>query len=306
MIYTLTLNTSLDYVIHIDELKTGEINKSSEYKIYPGGKGINVSLVLKELGLESTAMGFVAGHTGQWLESILASQGIHTEFVHLSEGITRINVKIRSKEEKTLQPVETDINFSGPIVTREELEEQKALLASVKTGDFVIISGSVPATVTVEDYRSIVQMLSEQGAYVVVDVAGEYLKAILECKPFLVKPNKEEIEELLNIRVDENNVEELARMLINMGAQNVLVSLGGDGGILCCSNGESIVMKAPKGRAVNTVGAGDSMVAGFVAGYLKKADYTYAMKLGIGAGSATAFKDGLASLNEIKAVVECM
>lgn len=302
MVYTLTLNTSLDYVAHVDELEVGKIHKTTMYSIYPGGKGINVSQVLKELGVENTALGFVAGHTGECLEAIMHDKCIHTDFVKLSCGITRVNMKIRSMMgDDTI--AETDINGIGPVIRADELEQLKKQLGRLNFGDTVIVSGSVPPSVSVEDYGELLNEVSKSHAMLVVDAVGDYLKEALKYRPFLIKPNKQE---LLDVFEEQSGaeVEALAGRLCDMGAENVLVSLGADGAFLKTSDGIAMSMKAPNGTAVNTVGAGDSMVAGFVAGYNATGDREYAMKLGICAGSATTFSDGLATGKQVYDLLE--
>lgn len=297
MIYTLTLNTSLDYVAHVDDLKIGQINKSSEYSIFPGGKGINVSQVLKNLGIESTALGFIAGYTGDALKAMTEDLGIATNFVRLSKGITRVNIKLRS-ENKENEIQETDINFKGPEVDANKLQELVGVLEKISAGDMLIVSGSVPPSVSPKDFGNLLKGVKEAGAVIIADVTGDYLKETLNCRPYLVKPNEDELKDFFDADSNEN-IEELARKMQGLGAENVLVSLGEKGALLCKEKGEIIRMESVKGKTVNTVGAGDSMVAGFVAGHIIYGDDINAMKLGISAGSATAFAEGLASNEEI-------
>lgn len=301
MVYTITLNTSLDYVVHVDRLSVGQIHKSSQYSIYPGGKGINVSQILKEFGIDSTAVGFVAGHTGECFVALVEDIGITTKFIKLSKGITRINVKTRSHEYENV--TETDINCAGPDVNSDELARLKAIVEGVDKNDIVVISGSVPTSVTSYEYGEIIRIASEKGATVIVDATGEYLSASLIHKPFLVKPNEQELREFFD--ADSNaDIEMLAFKMKELGAKNVLVSLGATGALLCTNEGEIIRMEAPKGLTVNTVGAGDSMVAGFVAGLVQNKDMGTALKLGVCAGSATAFSEGLASYEDIERLIE--
>lgn len=297
MIYTLTLNTSLDYVAHVDELGIGKINRSSEYNIFPGGKGINVSQVLKNLGIESIALGFIAGYTGDALKAMVEDLGIASEFVRLSKGITRVNIKLRSENsEDKLQ--ETDINFKGPEVSADELTQLKNVLQKISEGDMLVVSGSVPPSISPEAFGDMLKCVKENGVELVADVTGDYLKEALKCKPYIVKPNEEELKEFFCADKDEN-VEKLAQRMKDLGAGNVLVSLGEKGALLCKSDGEIIRMESAKGKAVNTVGAGDSMVAGFIAGHILYGDDIEAMKMGVSAGSATAFSEGLATCEEI-------
>lgn len=310
MIYTLTLNTSLDYVAHVDKLSVGNIHKTVNYSLYPGGKGINVSQVLAQLGVDNTALGFVAGHTGTCLESLMADRHIDTDFVHLSSGITRINMKIRSKNE-LFATEETDINGVGPNITDEEKKELLGKLAVVTSDDTVIVSGSVPPTVSVSEYENIIASIANQGAVLVVDAIGKYLEVALKYKPFLIKPNRDELYDFFGKQYtgdsDEVQLEEYAAKLAQMGAVNVLVSLGGDGALLYSRQPEGMVTyrkKAPKIDVISTVGAGDSMVAGFIAGYRAKQDVEYAMLLGICAGSATTMSEGLANCNAVEQLME--
>jgi len=297
MVYTLTLNTSLDYVVHVDKLSIGQINKSSRYDIYPGGKGINVSWVLKELGIESTALGFVAGHTGDCFEAMIREAGIDTNLIKLTDGMTRINIKTRSHEQESV--TETDINCAGPIVGSAQLNQMKEVVSRIQKDDILVVSGSVPPSIGPEEYGEMIQIATQNGAMVVVDVTGAYLLEALKYKPFLVKPNEQELRDLFG-NSDDESVVVLAKRMQDMGADNVLVSLGEAGALLCPDEGEIIRMEAPKGVAVNTVGAGDSMVAGFVAAVVQGEDMEKALKLGVCAGSATAFSEGLASYTSIQ------
>lgn len=288
MIYTVTFSPAIDYVIHMDDLKLGATNRTLTEDYYFGGKGINVSTILTELGIDNTAMGFVSGFTGKALEKGLETKGIKTDFVQLDSGITRINIKIKMDQE-------TEINAQGPSITKEKLQELLEKLDVLKADDILVISGNVPNTLPQDIYQVMIGRLEKRNIRLVVDATGELLKSVLKYRPFLVKPNKQELEDLLDITI--NSDEELkagAEKLQNMGAVNVLVSLGKDGAYLLCENGESHHMKAIPQKAKNTVGAGDSMVAGFLAGYLAEENYKEALKLGIAAGSATACSEGLA------------
>lgn len=297
MIYTLTLNASLDYVAHVDDLAIGQINKSSQYSIFPGGKGINVSQVLKNLGIESTALGFIAGYTGEALKAMLDDLGITSDFVRLSKGITRVNIKLRSEDsENALQ--ETDINCKGPEVDADKLSELEKKLQKISAGDILITSGSVPPSISPKAFGKLLGVAKENGALLVVDVTGEYLREALSCRPYIVKPNETELQEFFQADRNEN-VEGLVQKMHEMGAQNVLVSLGEKGALLCKGDGEIIRMESANGKAVNTVRAGDSMVAGFIAGHILYGDDNSAMKMGISAGSATAFSEGLATYQDI-------
>lgn len=294
MIYTLTLNTSLDYVVHVDELQVGEIHKTENYSIFPGGKGINVSQVLHELGFSNIALGFVAGHTGGCLEAIMADKQLATDFVHLSCGITRINMKVRSKD-SVGDTKETDFNGIGPIVCSEEMDQLKEKLREISSEDTVIVSGSVPPSISVEEYGRLIEIIAQKGATLVVDAIGDFLMEALKFRPFLIKPNRQELLDLFDEHEAKQDISVLAQKLREKGARNVLVSLGGDGALLVTEKGDVMQQGAPKGKVINTVGAGDSMVAGFVAGFREREDYSYGLRLGVCAGSATAFVEGLAT-----------
>lgn len=294
MIYTLTLNTSLDYVVHVDELRVGEIHKTENYSIFPGGKGINVSQVLHELGFDNTALGFIAGHTGGCLEAIMADKQLATDFVHLSCGITRINMKVRSKDSEG-DTKETDFNGIGPIICPEEMDRLKEKLMGISSEDTVIVSGSVPPSISVEEYGQLIEIIAKKGATLVVDAIGDYLKEALKYRPFLIKPNRQELLDLFDEHEAKQDITVLVQKLREKGARNVLVSLGGDGALLVTEKGDVMKQEAPRGNVINTVGAGDSMVAGFVAGFMEREDFGYGLRLGVCAGSATAFAEGLAT-----------
>lgn len=293
MIYTLTFNPAIDYVVHVPRLVQGSINRSEREAIFYGGKGINVSLVLRELGMESTAMGFVAGFTGKALEQAITGGGIFTDFVHLGKGFTRINVKIRSD-------CETDINAQGPEITDEEIEALLKKLSGLKSGDILVLAGSIPSTLPSDMYEKIMEMLDGKGISIAVDATRDLLLNSLRYHPFLIKPNHEELGEIFGVRIDTpEDAVQYAKKLRDRGAVNVLVSMGGKGAVLVDENGKTYSIGAVEGKVVNTVGAGDSMVAGFIAGYAKTSDYEYALKLGTAAGGATAFCEGLAEKREI-------
>ena len=306
MIYTVTFNPSLDYVVSVEDFKSGTINRTNSEKIYPGGKGINVSSVLSELGVANTALGFVAGFTGTHLTQLLEEKNVKTQFIHVKQGISRINLKLRStfgKEscvgEHKVQ--ETEINGQGPIVSEEELAQLMAQIYALKEEDVLVISGSVSKGVSQNIYADIVKICKEKNVKVVVDASSALLWHTLEYEPFLIKPNHHELGDIFNREI--NTTEELifyAKELKNRGARNVLVSAGEDGAILAAEDGKVYEQKAPKGEVKNSVGAGDSMVAGFLAEYLCSGDYEKALRLGIAAGSATAFSEGLATKKEIE------
>ena len=297
MIYTLTINPSLDYVVEMDKLIVGEMNRSKNTYLLPGGKGINVSQVLKNLSIENVAILPVAGFTGEKLLHMLSEKGITYEAVRLKQGDTRINVKV-------LGQVETELNADGPDMTEDEKNALISKVESLSDDDYLILSGSVPKKLGEYFYAYLMSYLQEKKVRVILDTIGENFKNALAKKTFLVKPNKEELESLFNVKTDTDEaLLELAKKVQKMGAENVLVSLGKDGAMLLTEDGNVFYAEAPKGKVVNTVGAGDSMVAGFVAEYTKSMDMEKALKWGIAAGSASAFSKNLASKEEIDALI---
>ncbi|MBQ5798950.1 MAG: 1-phosphofructokinase [Clostridia bacterium] len=287
MIYTVTFNPALDYVMHTGTLINGKTNRSRCEELYFGGKGINVSYVLSQLGVSTTALGFVAGFTGDALEAAVKDWGIKTDFVHLANGLTRINVKLKGE-------CETEINAGGPEIDNDALCALMEKLDTIKTGDTLVLAGSVPASLPSDIYENILKTLSQKGIRFVVDATGKLLVNTLQYKPFLIKPNIDELCEILETEIKtQEELENGAKKLQQMGAQNVLVSLGKDGAFLLSSDGKTYRENAAKGTPVNTVGCGDSMLAGFLAGYKKGAEY--ALSLGVAAGGATAFKPWLAN-----------
>ena len=293
MIYTITFNPALDYISQVENFEIGKINRTKAEKILPGGKGLNVSTVLKNLGLGSTALGFIAGFTGKELKRKIEEHGIETDFIEVKKGITRINVKISSKEE-------TALNGNGPEISEEELQELLNKIDKIKKGDIVILAGNVPKCIKDNIYEIICLKLEKNGVTFIVDSTRELLINVLKYKPFLIKPNKDELQETFNVKINtKEQIIEYAKKLQEMGAQNVLISLGGDGAILITKEGKEYYKQAPKGKVVNTVGAGDSMVAGFIAGYLENGDYEQALKMGIATGSASTFSINLATKEEV-------
>ncbi len=297
MIYTVTFNPSLDYVVSVENFEAGKINRTKSECIFAGGKGINVSTVLKELGVDSIALGFVAGFTGQELQESLRRQGINAEFIEANNGLTRINVKMRSTQE-------TEINGQGPMVSEEELAKLIQKIEKLSENDILVISGSVCRGVPQSIYADLVKICNEKQIRVIVDASSVLLWNVLEHEPFLIKPNKDELEDLFYRDIEsKEEVIFYAKELQNRGARNVLVSLGKDGAVLVAEDGSVYDMEAPVGEVINSVGAGDSMVAGFLAGYLESNSYEKALKLGISAGSATAFSEGLANKETIMNVL---
>lgn len=293
MIYTVTFNPAIDFVISTDKFQTGAINRSKSDHIYYGGKGINVSKILNELGITSTALGFIAGFTGEQIEKGLKSEGILTDFVHLKEGYSRINIKIRSDDE-------TDINTQGPEISEYDLHLLYKKLEKLNDNDILIISGSVPASMNDDIYEKLLSKIKNKSITTVIDATGEKLKKTLKYKPFLIKPNLDELKDIFSTDITtDQEIQKYAKKLQDMGARNVLVSMSKDGSILLTEDNRVIKQAAAQGDTVNTVGSGDSMVAGFIAGFIHKADYNYALSLANAAGSATAFSYGLAKKKEI-------
>lgn len=293
MIYTVTLNPAIDYVVSLSELKTGKINRSLKETVFFGGKGINISFILNELGIKSTATGFIAGFTGNAIKEGLNSKGINTDFVDLKSGLTRINVKIRGENE-------TDINGKGPEIGEDGIARLFEKLSRLKQGDSLVLSGSIPGTLPTDIYGQIMKSLSGKGIGFVVDAEKDLLLSSLKYSPFLVKPNSEELGDIFGVGIEsERDAFKYAKKLKEQGAVNVLVSMGAKGAALLDEQGEEHFMKAVPGKAVNTTGSGDSMVAGFIAGFAERRDYEYALSLGTAAGSATAFSEGLATKERI-------
>lgn len=297
MVYTVTFNPAIDYVVQTDGMTVGTVNRAKSEKIYFGGKGINVSIVLGELGISSKALGFVAGFTGAAIEQGISEKGIETDFVHLDKGFSRINVKIKSGSE-------TELNGQGPAIDDKALDELFKKLDNLSDGDTIVLAGSIPDSMPSDSYEKILEHLSGKNIKAVVDATKDLLINVLKYKPFLIKPNNHELGEMFGVTLKTNEeIEEYARKLKSMGARNVLVSMAGDGALLLDENGKTHICGVCKGTVKNSVGAGDSMVAGFIAGS-EKGDYEYALKLGTAAGGATAFADGLAEKDEIFRLLE--
>lgn len=287
MIYTVTFNPAVDYVIHTSEVEVSGVNRAESEEIYFGGKGINVSMVLNELGVKSKALGFIAGFTGDAIEKGISEMGIETDLIRLENGFSRINVKIKSGSE-------TDINGQGPKIDSKALDKLFQKLDKLMDGDTIVLAGSVPNSLPADIYEKILERLQNKNVKAVVDAAKDLLLNVLKYKPFLVKPNNYELGEMFGVTIKTNEeIEKYARKLKDMGAKNVLVSMAGDGALLLDENGKIHICGVCKGTLKNSVGAGDSMVAGFIAGS-EQGDYEYALKLGTAAGGATAFSDGLA------------
>ena len=298
MIYTVTFNPSLDYVVKVNDLKLGRVNRTEEEDVYPGGKGINVSIVLNNLGVKSKALGFIAGFTGDEIERRVRDFGCDTEFIKLSSGMSRINVKIKAD-------VESEINGGGPDISEEALNNLYSQLDKLAEGDILVLAGSVPKTMPTDVYERIMERLQEKNVKFIVDTTGESLLKVLKYNPFLIKPNHHELGDLFGVKLNnKEDVIEYAKKLKNMGAQNVIISMAGDGAVLIDSNGDVTTSNVPKGIVKNSVGAGDSMVAGFIAGYLNSEKVEEGFKLGVATGSASAFSEGLATKDYVYELLE--
>ena len=298
MIYTVTFNPAIDYVVRMDQFILDTVNRTTAEEIYYGGKGINVSTVLKELGQDSVALGFIAGFTGNEIAQGLKKQGIQTDFICLKEGMSRINVKIKAQQE-------TEINGQGPHIDAQALEALFQKLDLLQKDDVLILAGSIPSSMPEDSYEQIMKRMDGKGILTVVDATKNLLVNVLKYHPFLVKPNNHELGEIFQpVLKTSDEIVEAAKKLQQMGARNVLISMAGDGAILVAENGEIHQIGVPKGTVQNSVGAGDSMVAGFMAGYLEKNDYLYALRLGTASGSATAFSKGLAVKEEIERLLQ--
>ena len=300
MVYTVTFNPALDYVVHLDEpIVNGQMNRSTKEEFYYGGKGINVSTVLTNLGADTVAMGFVAGFTGAAIVHGLTHKGIRTDFIILRQGISRVNVKIRNGEE-------TDINAAGPRLSNDDVKAFMKKLDDLTEGDYLVLSGSIPPNMHDVIYERICRRVADKNVQVVVDADGELLMNTLQMHPFLIKPNKTELGNLFNAKIkNDKDIEKYARKLQEMGARNVLISMGGEGSMFIPEgDGKVIRMGVPEGKVINTVGAGDSMVAGFLAGYMKNGDLQKAMNLATAAGAATAFSEGLGEKSTIMMQLE--
>ena len=287
MIYTVTLNPSIDYIIESDKFKIGEVNRANKEELYPGGKGINVSLMLNELQVENTALGFLGGFIGEYIENTLASNGVNTEFIKLEKGFSRINLKIKNE-------VETEINGKGPHISEDNLQLLYKKIEKLKDEDILVLCGSIPKSLSNTLYQDIISMVAKKNVKVIVDATSNLLLNTLKYNPFLIKPNIHELEEIFDTKIDcIDSTIFYATKLKDMGAENVLISMGKNGALLIDSKGKIYLSNAPYGDVVNTVGSGDSMVAGFISGYLKTKDYKEALKLGASCGSATAFSSGI-------------
>lgn len=296
MIYTLTFNPSLDYIVTVSDFKCGIVNRTTEELIFPGGKGINVSMVLKNLGFENTALGYYAGFTGDKLRSLLEEKGIKTDFISVHEGMTRINVKIRSTQE-------SEINAQGPSISKADIQKLYEKLDNLTDGDILIMAGSIPDVMPGTMYMDIMKHLQKKNLKIVVDATKDLLVNVLPYHPFLIKPNNYELGEIFGVKITEkSDVIHYAKQLQEKGARNVLVSMAGEGAVLVAEDGIVYQSEVPKGTVINSVGAGDSMVAGFLAGYMESGSYEKAFKIGVYTGSASAFSKELATKEEVEAL----
>lgn len=294
MIFTVTFNPSLDYIVRVDEMRLGTINRTNYEQLLPGGKGINVSIVLGNLGHPSRALGFSAGVTGVALEKLLADAGVDADLVHVKEGFTRINAKVKAAEE-------TELNGQGPRIAPEDVDALFSKLDVLGQDDTLVISGSVPNTLPSDMYEQVMERLAGRGVRIVVDAERDLLTRVLPYRPFLVKPNNHELGDIFGVTLKaRDEVVPYARRMQEMGAQNVLVSMAGEGGVLVAADGQVYQSPAAKGTVVNSVGAGDSCVAGFLAGLMETGSYQTAFRMGLAAGSASAFSDHLATRPEVE------
>ncbi len=296
MIYTVTFNPSLDYIVSMDSFELGKTNRTTGERIFPGGKGINVSIVLSNLGIENTALGFMAGFTGEQIEKETRKMGLVTNFIRVDHGFSRINVKLKDYDG-------TEINGMGPDITQDAVDKLYGQLDRLKEGDVLVLAGSIPKCLPDSIYRDIMERFQDKGVLFVVDAAKDLLVNVLEYRPFLIKPNKHELEEIFHVTLStREEAVPYAEKLKEMGAGNVLVSMSGEGAVLVDEEGEVHMLPAPEGILVNAVGAGDSMIAGFLAGWTEKRDYDHAFRMGISAGSASAFSEFLATKEEVEKV----
>lgn len=300
MIYTVTFNPSLDYIVSVDDFQLGLTNRTSSELMLPGGKGINVSTVLGNLGIQSTALGFVAGFTGDEIVRRVEQMRIQSDFIRVENGISRINVKLKSIDG-------TEINGAGPTIGEDMITLLMEKLDQLREGDILVLAGSIPASIPDDMYSRIMKMLDGRGIMIVVDATKELLLNVLPYHPFLIKPNNHELGEIFGEELDTRDaVIPFAKKLQEMGARNVLVSMAGEGAVLVTADGQIFSTPAPKGTLVNGVGAGDSMVAGFLAGWMKQTAYRHAFYMGVAAGSASAFSEYLATRPEVEAVYEAL
>ena len=297
MIYTVTFNPSLDYIVSVKDFRPGMTNRTSSELMLAGGKGINVSIVLGDLGIKSTALGFIAGFTGDEIVRRLHNGGINSEFIKINDGISRINIKLKSIDG-------TEINGQGPHIDSSHIEQLMNRLRRLESGDVLVLAGSIPAGISDNIYKDIMDMLKDKGVQIVVDATSRLLTNVLEYNPFFIKPNQHELGDIFNVTLNtQEEVIPYALELKKMGAVNVCVSMGGKGAILVADDGNVYKAKAPDGILKNSVGAGDSLVAGFLSGWIEKKDYEYAFRKGVATGSASAFSERLATNGEVNDLI---
>ena len=297
MIYTVTFNPCLDYIVRVDDLALGRVNRVNYENVLPGGKGVNVSIVLGNLGHKSVALGFTAGFTGAEIEAGMRRFGADCDFIHVKEGMSRINVKVKSNEE-------TEINGLGPKIAPADVDALFAKLDRLKPGDFLVIAGSVPATLPSDMYERIMKRLDGRGVDIAVDAERDLLTRVLKYRPFLIKPNNHELGDIFGVKLTtRDEVVPWARKLQEGGARNVIVSMAGEGAVFVAEDGQVVMSEAPKGKLVNSVGAGDSMVAGFLAGIIETGKAAEAFRMGLCTGSASAFSPDLATRPEVEALL---
>lgn len=297
VIYTVTFNPSLDYIVSVKDFRPGMTNRTSSELMLAGGKGINVSIVLGNLGIKSTALGFIAGFTGDEIVRKLHNSGINSEFIKINDGISRINIKLKSIDG-------TEINGQGPHIDSSHIEQLMNRLRRLESGDVLVLAGSIPAGISDNIYKDIMDMLKDKGVQIVVDATSRLLTNVLEYKPFFIKPNQHELGDIFNVTLNtQEEVIPYALELKKMGAVNVCVSMGGKGAILVADDGNVYKAKAPDGILKNSVGAGDSLVAGFLSGWIEKKDYEYAFRKGVATGSASAFSERLATNGEVNDLI---
>ncbi len=298
MIYTVTFNPSLDYIVTVEKFTCGIVNRTKKEVIFPGGKGINVSMVLKNLGHENTALGFLAGFTGREIQRLLEEKGIQTDFITVEEGLSRINVKLRSEQE-------SEINGQGPAISSQDIGKLYEKLDELKDGDILVLAGSIPDVMPGSIYMDIMKYLQKKNLKIVVDATKDLLENVLQYHPFLIKPNNHELGEIFGVILkDKDEIIRYAKKMQEKGARNVLVSMAGEGAVLVAEDGSIFKAEAPKGEVVNSVGAGDSMVAGFLAGFLETGTYEEAFQMGLCAGSASAFSENLATRQEVQSLLD--
>lgn len=298
MIYTITFNPALDYIVKMDDFNPGCVNRTKSEDVYAGGKGINVSIVLRNLGIDNIALGYIAGFTGEEIERRVREAGCSTDFIKLENGMSRINVKVKAD-------VESEINGRGPEISKDALNELYKKLDNLKEGDILVLAGSIPSTLPEDIYERIMEYIQAKGVKSIVDTTGKLLLNVLKYKPFMIKPNHHELAELFGVELKGmDDIVAYAKKLREMGAENVIISMAGDGAVLVDSDGNVEISDVPKGEVKNSVGAGDSLVAGFICGYLKTGNLKDGFKMGVATGSASAFSEGLATEEKVMELLE--